>query len=290
MHGVCAVTGTSGYIGPRIARRLTNAGWEVRALGRPRSGQKQFEPTEARFELGDQIAPQTLAGADALVHLAYDFSLSRWADIERVNVEGSKRLFAAAQEAGVDRIVYLSSIAAFPGARSMYGRAKLACEQTGLSAGAAIVRPGLVWGPDGAAMFGALRHAVERAPLVPLPVPERLRLHLAHEDDLAALVEGILARWPAGAGRVYVAASAETLEFGELLRSLALQAGRHPRFVRLPWRIVRDALRLLEAIGARPPFRSDSLLSLVACDEQPLARATDGAGRYGVSFRPCRLA
>jgi nucleoside-diphosphate-sugar epimerase len=288
MRGICAITGASGYVGGCVASRLAGAGWEVRALGRPRSEQERSAFTEAHFELGQPVAPQALAGADALVHLAYDFSLNRWIDIERVNVEGSRRLFAAAREAGVDRIVYMSSIAAFPTARSLYGRAKLASEQAASAAGAAIVRPGRVWGPRGAATFGPLQR-VARLPMVPLPVPRELELYLTHEDDLAALVEGVLDRWPAGSGKLYVAASADWIEFGELLRSLALKAGRRPRLVQLPWRPVRLGLRILEDMGAKPPFRSDGIVSLVTGDKQPLAHATDHADRYGVNFRPYSL-
>ena len=289
MRGICAITGASGYIGSCVANRLANAGWEVRALCRGQSGRKQSGFAEAHFELGQPVAPRALAGADALVHLAYDFSLTRWTDIERVNVEGSRQLLAGARAAGIDRIVYMSSIAAFPTASSMYGRAKLACERAALAAGAAAVRPGRVWGPRGAATFGALERAVESLPVVPLPAPGGLKLYFTHEDDLAALVEGLIDLWPAGSGKLYVAASADWLEFEEFLRSLALRAGRRPRFVQLPWRFVRLGLKILEDMGAKPPFRSDGILSLAKGDERPLAHATDHTDRYGVSFRPYAL-
>jgi nucleoside-diphosphate-sugar epimerase len=289
MGRVCAITGATGYIGGCVANRLTHAGWEVRALCRPQPARRASGLAEARFELGQPVDPQALAGADALVHLAYDFNLNRWADIERVNVEGSRRLFAAAREAGVDRIIYMSSVAAFPGARSLYGRAKLAGEQAASSVGAAIVRPGRVWGPQGAATFGPLRRAVERLPIVPLPVPKDLKLHLTHEDDLAALVQALLDNWPMASGKLYVAISEETVEFAEVLRSLAQGSGRQPRFLQLPWRPVRLGLRILEDIGADPPFRSDGILSLVSGEEQPLTHATDDAARYEVSFRPYTL-
>jgi nucleoside-diphosphate-sugar epimerase len=273
-----------------VASRLADAGWEVRALCRRPPGQKRFRFTEAHFELGQTVAPEALAGADALVHLAYDFSLNRRIDIERVNVEGTRRLLAGAREAGIDRIVYMSSIAAFPTARSLYGRAKLACEQAALAAGAAAVRPGRVWGPRGGATFGALERAVESLPVEPLPAPAELKLYFTHEDDLAALVEGLLDLWPAGSGKLYVAASADWLEFEEFLRSLAMKAGRRPRFVQLPWRLVRLGLKIVEDMGGRPPFRSDGILDLATGDEQPLVRATDHTDRYGVKFRPYALA
>lgn len=289
MPGICAITGAGGYVGSCVAGRLAAAGWEVRALCRPRPGHSQTAFAQADFELGQQVDPQALSGADALVHLAYDFSLNRWIDIERVNVEGSRRLFVSAREAGVDRIVHVSSVAAFPGARSLYGRAKLAIEEAALAASAAIVRPGRVWGPQGAATFGPLQRAAQRLPVVPVPVPRELRLFLTHEDDLAALVEGLLDLWPAGSGQLYVATSADWLQFGELLRSLALKAGKRPRLLQLPWRPFRIGLRILEDIGAKPPFRSDGILSLAESDRQPLAHATDHTDRYGVTFRPYTL-
>ncbi|HEY2537604.1 MAG TPA: NAD-dependent epimerase/dehydratase family protein [Solirubrobacteraceae bacterium] len=286
MGRICAVTGASGYVGSCVVSRLTDAGWEVRALGRSRPNEKQQSVTNAHFELGQPPAPEALADADALLHLAYDFTPQGWAEIERVNVTGSRLLLEAAREAGIDRIVYMSSVAAHPGARAMYGRAKLACERDALAAGAAILRPGSVWGPRGAATPSALERAVESLPVVPLPVPGDIRLFLTHEDDLSSLVQGVLEQWPAGSGKLYVATSARWLEFAQYLRLLAQNAGASPRFVELPWRFVRLGLKALEGIGLDPPFRSDGILSLVSGDEQPLSRATDDVDRYGVSFRP----
>jgi nucleoside-diphosphate-sugar epimerase len=279
----CAVTGATGYVGSRVARRLAGAGWEIRALARTRA--QGAEWAQVHFALGEEMPLVALEGVDALVHIAYDFAPTRWREIRAVNVEGSRRLLAAARAAGVQRIVVMSTTAAFPGCSSLYGRAKLEIELAALKAGAAVIRPGLVWGPQGAAMFGALQRALARLPVVPQPVPPGLVLNLVHEDDLAALVAGILEDWPAGSGRLYVAASARTLTFGELLRSLLPRAGRRPLVVRLPWRAVWAGLRALEVLGMPPPFSSDNLVSIAAIDRDPLGRATDGAERYGVRFR-----
>ena len=221
-----------------------------------------------------------------MIHAAYDFSQTHPSSISRVNVDGSRVLLAAAREAGVERIVLVSTIAAFPGTRSLYGRAKLEIEQAAIESGSAIVRPGLVWGAEGAAVFGALQRAVTRLPVVPLPAPADFEITLVHETDLALLVGRLLESWPAGSGELFVAASQQRLQFADLLDSLAQRAGRHPRFLRLPWRPVWLGLRALEALGVRPPFRSDSLLSLLASDRDPLARATAPATAYGVTFRP----
>jgi nucleoside-diphosphate-sugar epimerase len=286
-HRICAITGTSGYVGSRMANHLANAGWNIRAFSRSGgSSEKHIGLTQVHFELGGELAPGAFDGVDALVHPAYDFSATRWPDIERINVEGSRRLFTAARKAEVDRIVYVSTLAAFPGARSLYGRAKLEIERAAMGVGAAIIRPGLVWGPRGAAMFGALQRVVERLPIVPLIVPAGLELTMVHEDDLASLVERLLDLWPQGSEKLFVAASGQTLTFVELLRSLALRADKQPRFVRLPWPVVWLGLWALETVGATPPFRSDSLVGFVSIDDRPFTRATDCGERYGVHFRP----
>jgi nucleoside-diphosphate-sugar epimerase len=285
-RGICAVTGASGYVGSRIASHLAGAGWDVRALCRTRPPIDAERVTHVRFDLVTGPTPEMLADADALVHAGYDFDHTRWSDIARVNVEGTGHLLTAAKNAGVDRIIYVSTVAAFPETRSMYGRAKLESEGLALALGAVVVRCGLVWGPHGGAMFGALRRAVQRLPVVPLVVPADLGIALVCEDDLAVLIERVLEAWPREPGRLFVAAASSTLTITDLLRSLSPSAGSSRRFVAVSWRIAWLALRCLEMLGVTPPFRSDSLLSLLSADSDPLARATADPRRYGVSFRP----
>ena len=286
-RGVCAVTGADGYLGSRVARRLAEAGWTIEAFSR-RRGKQGVGNCRVHFELGEGIAPTALADIDALVHAAYDFSASRWCDIKRINVDGSRRLFAAAHAANVERIVLVSSIAAFPGARSLYGRAKLEIERAGLDVGAAVVRPGLIWGPESGGMLGSLERMVERLMVVPTPVPRELEVRLTHEDDVAILIAGILGMWPADKGKVLVAVPEKPIMFADLLHSLAGQTNGQTRFVRLPWRAVWLGLQILEAIGLRPPFRSDSLVSLLASDRDPLSRATAQTEKYVMRLRPYR--
>lgn len=241
---VCAVTGASGYVGGRIAAALGAAGWEARPLAGWRLGQ---EP-----DLGD---------AEALVHAAWDFSARTRAEVERVNVSGSRRLLEAARGR---RVVFVSTLSAFPGARSLYGQAKLAVEEAAREAGGAVVRPGLVWSEDGGSLYGSLRR-LARLPL--LPVFSDRKLHPAHADDVAALVVRLLAG-PQAAHPI-VAAADQPLTLAEILRA----ANPRLRTVPVPWQTVWAPLRALEAVGLDPPFRSDSVLSLVSLDERPFAHA-----------------
>jgi nucleoside-diphosphate-sugar epimerase len=243
MTRVCAVTGSTGFVGGAIAAALRDAGWEARAL--------------AGWRLGDE---PDLDGVDAVVHAAWDFSARTADEIERTNVDGSRRLLAAAAGRPV---VFVSTLSAFPGARSLYGRAKLAVEAAAREAGGSVVRPGLVWSEQGGSLWSALRK-LARLPL--LPVFSDRKLHPAHVDDVAALVVRLLDE---PAAEPVVAAADQPLPLAQLLR------GVNPRLVTvpIPWRLVWAPLRALEAVGLDPPFRSDSVLSLVSLDEQPFAHA-----------------
>ncbi|MFZ1992341.1 MAG: NAD(P)-dependent oxidoreductase, partial [Alphaproteobacteria bacterium] len=129
----CLLTGAGGYVGSRIARRLRADGWQVTALSRqPSHDVEQTIP----FKLGDPTDPDKLRGFDALIHAAYDQRVITWSEIETVNVRGSQSLLGAAHQAGVRNIVFISTISAFDGCKSLYGKGKLAVEATAREFGA----------------------------------------------------------------------------------------------------------------------------------------------------------
>ena len=119
---VCLVTGAHGYVGGAICEGLRRAGWQPRALSRNPAA------AEVRFQLGAEVPVEPLRGAAALIHCAYDFSPRDYLTARRVNGEGARRLFAAARAAGVEQIMLVSSMSAFDGCRSNYGRIKMDLE------------------------------------------------------------------------------------------------------------------------------------------------------------------
>lgn len=271
----CAVTGTGGYVGSIVARALERGSGDVLRLSRTGS-----QPAGARFTLEEGVARGALEGAQALVHAAWDFSAYSRAEIERNNVAGSIRLFDHAAAAGVERLVFVSSLSAFPGCRSMYGRAKLAVEEHVLSLGGAVVRPGLVWGTDGGSLYATLAGLARKAPVLPVFAGESRKLHLAHEDDLAGLVVSLVEaeRVPA---QPVAAAAAEPLSLADILRRIAAAHGRRLRIVHVPWRAAWAGLRALELAHLDPPFRSDSVVSLISVQQRPFGPEGAPAG-----FRP----
>src|SRR5436190_1222713 len=79
------------------------------------------------------------------------------------------------------RVVLVSSLAAFEGARSLYGRAKLELERAVLARGGVVLRPGVVFGVDAGGLFGSLARVIGRRPLVPLAGGGWQRLFVTHD-------------------------------------------------------------------------------------------------------------
>jgi nucleoside-diphosphate-sugar epimerase len=261
----CAITGASGYVGSRIAMYLMAQGANILELSR-RPHSSPFGASRVPFQLGDDLRPQAIAGADVLIHCAYDFTVSSWADITRVNVDGTAKLLAGAATAQVPTTIIISTLSAFPGCKSLYGKAKLLIEQEAAKYGAYIIRPGLVYDNDAPqGMVGALARLIDRSPLVPLVGAGRQILYPCYADDLARLVMVLATRRPP-VSQPILAACHDGLTFRQTLRALAVAKGRRVAFVPVPYPPILLALRVAEAIGVRTRLRSDSLVSLVNQD------------------------
>lgn len=273
---ICALTGAEGYVGSILRSALEGQGWEVVALSRriplenaigwslgagPMSPGGRSQTSQA---IGAALRER---GVSALVHAAWDLKLTGREQMDLVNVQGSKRLFDAAALAQISRIVFVSTISAFPGARSDYGRAKLAVERAALERGGIVIRPGLVYGRRPGGMFGALARQASGA-VIPLIGSGNFPQYLVHEDDLASAVLRALTIKDIPKAPVTVAHS-QPWPLRSLLERIAQLEGNEPHFIRVPWRLVYGGLRLAEAMRLQLPFRSDSVLSLVFQNPTP---------------------
>lgn len=257
---VVAVTGASGYLGSQICETLESRGWRTIRLARSldRSHGQVFS-----YDLTMPITAQVkeaLRSADALIHTAYDLSLTSPAEIWRVNVEGTRRLLRAAREAAVGRIIVLSSMSAFEGTTQLYGRAKLDIEAITTESGGSAVRPGLVYGEQAGGMVGALRK-LTIFPIVPV-IAGGAGVYTVREQDFMKVIALLASATTLEPGTISVAHPSRVTLI-DLLRAFAAQEDRRCRFVPVPWRLIYWLLRSGEFMRLRLPFRADSLLGLV---------------------------
>src|SRR4029077_19177200 len=115
--GLCLVTGGTGFVGSAVVRTLLGAGHDVRVLARPNSDRRNLANLVVEVVGGSLEDPpslaQAVAGCRYLFHAAADYRL--WvrdpAPMFRANVEGTRTLMRAALDAGIERVVYTSSVA-----------------------------------------------------------------------------------------------------------------------------------------------------------------------------------
>jgi len=274
MKLVCAITGSNGYVGGCVKNYFAARGWEIRELTRrPKPGTHGI-----KFQLGDEVSPAALADVDVLVHCAYDFKPLRWEEIRAVNVAGAQKLFSAARTAGVGKIICISSISAYNGCRSLYGRAKLEIEKLALDGGALVVRPGLVYGNGPGGMFGKLTAQVRKASVIPMIGDGSQIQFLVHHEDLSAFIERCARSEIIIIPRILTAANEQPWAFKQLLLEIARALGRKPKFIPLPWRFVWAGLKSAELCGLKLAFRSDNLVSLMYQNPKPDFSANREAG------------
>ncbi|MDE1901716.1 MAG: NAD-dependent epimerase/dehydratase family protein [Alphaproteobacteria bacterium] len=111
------LTGATGFVGASVARLLVAKGHSLRVLSRPRNDRRNLDGLEAEIVEGDLARPETyrdaLKGCRYLFHVAADYRI--WvpdaAAMHRVNIDGTRALMLAAMDAGVERVVYTSSVA-----------------------------------------------------------------------------------------------------------------------------------------------------------------------------------
>lgn len=272
MKNICAITGSNGYVGGCVKKYFAAHEWEIFELTRwPRPNARA-----AQFRLGDDISPQLLSGAGALVHCAYDFKPLRWDEIAEVNIKGSRKMLEAARTAGIPKIIFISTISAFDGCRSLYGRAKREIENIALDCGALVIRPGLVYGNDAGGMFGRLAAQIKNSAAIPLIGDGSQIQFLVHNQDLCAFMEKVVSGKVDLRPRILTAANEQPWPFKKLLLEIARAFNKKPKFIPLPWQLVWFGLKSAEVCGLRLNFRSDSVVSLMNQNPSPDFSANAG--------------
>jgi len=130
------VTGASGFLGWHVARVLLERGYPVRALLRQGSRIDALDVERVTGDLCDAASlERAVAGCGLLFHVAADYRL--WArdprELYRSNVDGTRNLLQAAKQAGVERVVYTSTVGCIGIPRMVEGHAGVGNEETPVS-------------------------------------------------------------------------------------------------------------------------------------------------------------
>jgi NADH dehydrogenase len=254
------VTGGTGFLGRRVVARLLAR--DVPLVLLDRSGKTGFAGSAAPGALtvaADLLQPEryaaALSSASVVLHMAGRTGRGSAHDHFRANADGTRALVDQCRAAGIERFLFISSIAAkFPDRRGYhYAQAKLAAEGILRASGMrfTIVRPTMILG-EGSPILAALAK-LALLPVMPIFGDGRTRVQPIHVDDIADFIVTLLAddRF-----------DNETLELGgpvalsieELIRSIRASrglaiAGARGRLLHLPLGPTVAMLRAAEASG-----------------------------------------
>ncbi len=270
------VTGASGFVGWHVARLLVERGQPVRALARPSSLIPELEVERVHGDLRDRASlDRAAAGCGVVFHVAADYRL--WSknpdDVYRSNVEGTRNMLEAAKAAGVERVVYTSTVGCIgvpPGGTGdeeqpvsldemsgAYKRSKFLAERVALEFAAAglpvvIVNPTAPMGdhdfkptPTGQIVVDFLNGA--------MPAFIDTGLNVVNVRDVA--MGHLLACERGRAGERYILGS-ENMTLRQILGELAGITGRKAPSVELPYAVAYAAGVITTAMArvtGRPP-------------------------------------
>ena len=256
-----AVTGANGYVGGRILAHLRSRGIDTVSLVRRPDGN---DPRAREYALGSALDPSLLDGIELLVHAAYDLS-AVGPEQRTANLQGSLPLLEGLAARGA-RMLLISSLSAFQGARSVYGRTKLELERAVLQRGGIALRPGLIFGAGAGGgtggLFSSMVATLSRRGLAPLIGGGAQRLFVTHDERLCELISALIAGSPAPSGPLFAAHEVPTT-LREIAAQIAHVRGRRLRVIAIPPAPVYVALRSAELAHLGLAFRSDSLRSLL---------------------------
>ena len=267
------VTGATGFVGSAVARALVHGGSQVRVLVRSGSDRGNLQGLAVQIAVGDLTdrasLERALAGCTALYHVAADYRLGARdpAQLYRNNVDGTRNILDAARHAGVERMVYTSSVATIglpqdgsPGEETTpvalvdmighYKRSKYLAEdlvrdaaRTGFSV--VIVNPSTPIGPGdvkptptGQIVLDAARGRT--------PAYVDTGLNIVHVDDVAA--GHLLAFHRGRAGERYILGG-QDMTLREILVQIAQLVGRKPPRIRLPHAALMSIAFVAEAFA-----------------------------------------
>jgi dihydroflavonol-4-reductase len=303
------LTGGTGFIGGHVARLLRTRGDEVVALVRSPGKAALLreigcEPAEGDLSSEDAIR-RGVEGCDAVVHAGAVYKVgipkSEHAAMEESNVRGTARVLDAAIEAGVPRIVYVSTVGVFGDTHgnqvdesfrrdspypSEYERTKtiaheIAKDRISKGAPIVIVQPGGVYGPGDHSEIGNMIEQVRTGKL-PAKALADAGFMFCHVEDVAAGI--VLALDKGRIGESYVLAG-DKARVGDVIDRVAKLAGRKPPRFTVPTPFLKLIAPLGPLVG--PPLGfPPNLREMVRSADGITYWATDAKARNELGFAP----
>ena len=277
------VTGGTGFVGPHVVRAIQDAGHDVRALVR-----KGSVPEAERVE-GDMTDAESLRravqGVEAVVHLVA-IRQGREEQFQRIMVDGTRDLLAAARKVGVGRFVHMSALGTSEETKGLvpYYRAKWLQEglvrESGLEH--VIFRPSFVFGREGG-VLPTFRRLAKLAPVTPIIGSGKQRIQPIWADDVGAYFAHALEK-PQATNRTFELGGPDVVSWDEFWRRLKRALGVRRPSLHVPMAFMRANALVTERLPGDIPLTRDLLKMLEHGDN--VVTNNDAVETFGLPLVP----
>jgi NADH dehydrogenase len=268
---VILVTGGSGFVGGHVVNALRQGGKSVRCLVRSHKKGAALAALGCELVEGDVTDQASLRhavdGADVVVHLVA-IRQGKPEQFQRVMVDGTRRLLAAAKEAGVGRFVLMSALGTSEDSKDLvpYYGAKWQMELDVKASGLpyVIFRPSFIFARDGGILPTFVRLA-RLAPVTPIIGSGRQRIQPIWVDDVAEYFARAV-DLAAATGRTFELGGPDVVSWNEFWERLKrVRRSRRPG-VHVPVRLMRLNALVTERLPGDIPLTNDLLTMLLHGD------------------------
>lgn len=257
------ITGSTGFVGGGILRRLLEAGVSCQCITRAQFDLSRSD-MPAVFEQDNDYSQAVVVHCAARVHVMSERASDPLQEFRQANVQGTLALARQAAAAGIKRFVFISSIKVngettspgqpyspddVPAPCDAYGISKAEAEdalralaqETGMEV--VIIRPVLVYGPGVKANFQSMMRWLFKGVPLPLGRIDNQR-SLVALDNLVDLIVTCIDH-PAAANQTFLASDGEDLSTSDLLRRMGHALERPARLLPVPVWMLRTAASML---------------------------------------------
>jgi uncharacterized protein YbjT (DUF2867 family) len=266
------VTGATGFVGPKVANAIVDAGHEVRVLERKpgswrKAGIRCQEAVQGDMTDADGLR-SAVEGREVVVHLVA-IRQGRPEEFQRVMIDGTRNLLAASKERGVGRFVLMSALGTTEETTDLvpYYNAKWQEEQDVKASGLehVIFRPSFVFGRDGGILPTFMKLA-KLAPVTGIVGSGKQRIQPIWVDDVGAYFAAAVDK-PEAANQTFELGGPDLVSWDELWQRIRRTLGiRRRPTMHLPTALMRIPATLTERLPGNIPLTRDLLKMLEAGD------------------------
>jgi uncharacterized protein YbjT (DUF2867 family) len=277
------LAGGTGFVGGHVRKALLARGHSIRLLVHQRSGGS--EPGVEEFEGDATLLPSFAAAASGfdatinLIGIIREFP-QRGVTFQRLHVEATRNVIAAAQNCGVRRHLQMSALGTRADARTGYFASKFKAEEEVRASGLdyTILRPSIIFGPKDD-FVNKLAGLLRGLPVMPVIGDGEYHLQPISADDVARCFVEALEK-PETIGKTYELCGPDRLSYNELLDTIARVIGKRSALkVKNPLGLMRLVVPVLQRFSFFP-ITTDQIEMLVEGSD------CDGSWRKAFGFEP----